>query len=81
MHFRQIAVEAHAGYKYGEYPTAFTLEERRVRVVTVVDRWYEGTPEPGRAYQNYFKVLGDDGRQYLLRYNGLFDVWSLMERD
>jgi hypothetical protein len=81
MRFAEVAVTAYAGYKQGEYPRAFTFQGRQVRIAKVVDRWYEGTPQSGSPYHNYFKVQAEDGRQYVLRYNGLFDVWSLMVSD
>jgi len=41
-------------------------------VVEVVDRWY------GEEH-DYFKVLADDGRVYLIRWHRLMDVWFLVK--
>jgi len=78
MKFEQICVRAYSGYKHNEKPLAFDLHGRRRTVTAILDRWYEGTPEPGKPYLDYFKVLADDGRHYILRYNGMFDAWAAL---
>ena len=66
----KLAVECRAGYKAEEEPLRFTLNERRLEVVEVCDRWYD--PEA-----DYFKVRADDGCLYLLRRELASDTWSL----
>ena len=63
-----------------ERPTAFYHENKRYEVVEVLDRWYEGGLNPKGLKLDYFKVRAGDGLEYVLRYNSLFDVWSLMVR-
>ncbi len=69
----QIRVESYSGYKANERPTSFFLEGRRVGVLDVIDRWY-GTEH------DFFKVLGDDGRIYLLKWQRLVDKWFMVHR-
>ena len=77
MDFEQITVECYSGYKANERPIAFTYRDRRCRVAEIIDRWYEGGTEPGRPALDYFKVRTEAGGVYILRYNSLFDAWSL----
>lgn len=66
----EVEVECHAGYRGEETPRRFTLGQRRVEVVDVIDRWYG--PD-----HRYFKLLGDDGATYLLRHDETADRWEL----
>lgn len=75
MKFEQLPVTAYAGYKANERPVSFEYRGRHCSVVEIIDRWYEGYRGP--AALDYFKVKADDGRLYLLRYNSLFDVWTI----
>ncbi len=65
-----IQVECYAGYRGEETPRRFSLGERRIEVVDVVDRWR--TPD-----NYYFKVLGDDGGVYVLRYDIVSAQWGV----
>ena len=69
-------VEAYAGHRGMERPIAFILEGRRLTVAAVLDRWYQGGLSPRDQSLDYFKVSTVEGREYLLRYNPLFDCWS-----
>lgn len=79
MKFEEISVEAYSGYKVNERPVSFLFKGRWFRVVEIRDRWYEGCSGSGQL--DYFKVLADDNRDYILRYNSLFDVWSILLTD
>lgn len=57
-----IKVECYSGHKADERPVSFILDENKVMVDEIVDRWYSPECE-------YFKVLADDGNRYLLRCN------------
>jgi len=59
--YQPLRVECYAGYRAEETPRRFYLGGQCIEVSTVIDRWL--TPE-----YRYFKVKGDDGRHYLLRY-------------
>jgi hypothetical protein len=77
MPYERVEVECYSGYRADERPVAFTLDGQRWEVREVVDRWYEGGLSPGRPVLNYFKVLTTEGRVFLLRYNSLFNAWSV----
>jgi hypothetical protein len=65
-----IVVECYAGYRYPERPLAFQIRGQDYRVVKIIDRW---VGEEG----DYFKVLADDQRVYLLGYRPGQDAWTL----
>ena len=67
---RPIRVECYAGHRGDEAPRRFYLGERKIEVRRVLDRWI--APD-----HRYFKILGDDGGTYILRYGGLADRWEL----
>jgi hypothetical protein len=69
---KKIHVEAYSGYKVNERPMSFFLENQKRRVVDIVDRWYG-------VENDYFKVLADDGKVYMLRWNRLLDLWTLVK--
>jgi len=81
MKFIEIDVRAYSGHRVNERPLSFRFQRQDHEVAEIVDRWHEGRPEPGSPYLNYFKVRTAGGEEYLLRYNGLFDVWSIMVSD
>jgi hypothetical protein len=72
-----IQVESYSGSKADETPRRFVWEGRVIEVQEVVDRWYqvESLPEWPRA--DYFKVLSEDGSQYLLKHDLESDEWYL----
>lgn len=65
-----IRVECYAGYRGEETPRRFHLGERAVEAVEILDRWL--APD-----HRYFKVKGDDGAVYIMRYDVAFDRWEL----
>jgi hypothetical protein len=67
---QKLEVTAYSGYKANERPLYFILDQKRLEVEKIVDRWY------GMDH-DYFKVLADDGRQYLLRWHRSSDCWYL----
>ena len=77
MRLTPIQVECYSGEKADETPRRFTWQDVTIEVVEVLDRWYqvESTPEWPRA--DYFKVGGDDGREYLLKHDLESDEWFL----
>ena len=66
-----LTVESYAGSKAEEHPLRLWINKREIEVISIKSRWL--TPE-GR----YFKVVGDDGRLYVLGYNGASDTWNLL---
>ena len=68
----EIKVNAYAGYKVNERPLSFVLEQQKLEVRKVLDRWL------GQDH-DYFKVLADDGRVYLLKWHRSLDIWFLVK--
>jgi hypothetical protein len=73
-----IQVECYSGYKANETPRAFIWKGKRYRIVEIRDRWYEGGISRRSIKLDYYDVLAEDGGEYILRYNGLFDKWGLL---
>lgn len=65
-----IHVECYAGYKADERPVSFILDGKKLVVEKVIDQWR--SPE-----FEYFKVLADDGKGYLLRNDLGNGEWAL----
>lgn len=68
----KIEVVAYSGYKANERPLHFVLERKRLGVVDVLDRWYG-------IEHDYFKVLADDGKVYLICWNRILDLWCVVK--
>ncbi len=66
----KLRVECYAGYRGEQEPRAFSLGERRLQVVSLLDRWL--APE-----YRYFKVAASDGNTYILRHDEARDGWDL----
>lgn len=67
---RIIEVTGYSGYKANERPLHFIVDQKRNEVKRVLDRWY------GQDH-DYFKVLTDDGRVYMLKWHRASDTWFL----
>jgi hypothetical protein len=67
---QELEVTAYSGCKANERPLSFILDQRRLEVEKIVDRWY------GMEH-DYFKVQADNGRQYLLKWHRSSDCWYL----
>ncbi len=78
MQYENIDVSTHSGFKADERPVSFIWRGREYRIHEIIDRWYEGGIKPGDNSLSYFKVRADDGSDYLLRYNCLFDGWTII---
>ena len=66
----------YSGHKAEERPVSFEMEGEKKIVENVIDQW------AGEDHQ-YFKVLADDHKVYLIRYDRNNDFWTLekvMER-
>ena len=66
-----LRVDCYAGYRAEEAPQRFFIGRREVRVLEVIDRWLD----PGHSH---FKVRGDDGGIYILRYDQGTDRWEMI---
>lgn len=67
----RVKVEAYSGHAANERPLRFTLGERTLEVVDVLDRWYG-------ERERYFRVSADDGDTYVLKYTDSEDCWELV---
>ena len=65
-----MKVECYNGYSGEETPRRFFLGKRAIDVAEVLDRWIEPT-------HRYFKLRGNDGGIYILRYSTSEDAWEL----
>ena len=65
-----LRVECYAGYRAEEEPRRFFLDQRKVEVLEIVDRWL--APD-----YRYFKIRGDDGATYILRYDVPSHQWEM----
>lgn len=65
-----LRVECYAGHRGEETPRALILDDRRIEVVEVLDRWL--APD-----HRYFKLKGDDDDVYIVRHDPNADAWEL----
>jgi hypothetical protein len=63
-------VECYNGHRGEESPRAIVIDQRRVEVVEILDRWL--APD-----HRYFKVKGSDGDVYIVRHDAAADAWEL----
>jgi hypothetical protein len=75
-----IEVESYSGYKLNESPRVFCFEGRRHKILEIIDRWYEGTVQSDAPLVNYFKVLAENGKRYIIRYDAFHDEWTMVVR-
>ena len=66
----QVQVEHCAGHLGVEMPVRFRFDGREVEIVETVDQWY------GPDYC-YFKIKGNDGNLYILRFDEGCAEWEL----
>jgi hypothetical protein len=72
-----VPVECHAGHRGEEYPVAVRLAEERREVSEILDRWYQGSPDPGSPAAEYFKVRTARG-VLVLKHDLSAGAWFLM---
>ena len=73
---KKIEVVAYSGYKANERPLYLVLDEQRLEVKNTIDTWYG-------VEHDYFKVLAEDGKVYLLKWHRSLDLWfveKILER-
>ncbi len=70
----EISVECYDGYRGQERPRRLVMGQRQVEVVEIIDRWVD--PD-----HRYFKLRGDDGGLYIIRYDVPGDRWELTLMD
>ncbi|MEN8108419.1 MAG: hypothetical protein ABFS22_10485 [Pseudomonadota bacterium] len=65
-----IRVECYAGHRAAESPRRFFIGQREINVDEIIDRWLDPSC-------SYFKLRGDDGGIYILRYDRVADIWEM----
>ena len=68
---KKIEVVAYSGYKANERPLYFIMDNRKLEVTNIIDRWY------GEEH-DYFKVLADDANVYVLKWQRMPDLWFVV---
>ncbi len=76
MEFVPVRVEAYAGYRGEETPRRFFTGGAAFEIEAILDRWYQGGPDPATPVLDYFKVKTADGAIHLLRYERGQGRWS-----
>jgi hypothetical protein len=66
----KIKVECYSGCKANERPVRFYMGDRVLEVRELLDRWVGEEAD-------YFKLVADDGNNYILRYDRHEDSWEL----
>ena len=67
---KQIKVMAYSGYKANERPIYLILDNRKIEVQKVIERHCE-------LEHDSFRILADDGKEYLVKWNRESDIWTL----
>jgi hypothetical protein len=65
-----LKVECYSGYKADERPVSFVLGDKKLMVEKIIDQWRGPDHE-------YFKVLADDGKGYVLTRDHENGEWGL----
>ena len=66
----KICVHSNRGPRGEETPCAFYLGGRRLPVLAVIERWQDATHQ-------YYEVMVDDGRRFVLRFEPGLRSWEL----
>ena len=75
-----IQVQCYSGHKADESPRRFLCEGSEVEVEQVLDRWLGAGKDSKEPKADYFKVVGKDGHDYLLKHDLNSDQWLLENR-
>jgi len=78
--WKKVKVSCYSGYRANETPRSIIRGHKLIKIKQVLDRWYEGGIKSSQPKLDYFKVLTENNQKYLLRYNSLFDAWSIWEK-
>jgi hypothetical protein len=66
-----VRVECYAGHRAEEAPRRFFIGRREVQVTEIIDRWLD-------PRSSHFKVRGNDGGIYILRYDQDAGSWDMV---
>ncbi len=67
MQWTPIQVETRAGDEADEMPARLQVQGQWVEVGEILDRWYQGEGDPEWPPAHYFKVIGYNFLEYLLK--------------
>ena len=65
-----IRVECYSGHRANERPTSLWIDNEKRIVENIIDQW------AGEDH-DYFKLVADDHKIYLIRYDRRGDFWAL----
>lgn len=80
MQLIPVQVEVEKAGEEEETPFRFLRKEGWIELEEVVDRWYQGPGNPEWPMAEYFKVMGSDLREYLLKRDLEDGEWFLLKR-
>jgi len=75
---KRISVSCYSGYQYAECPVSFMEGDQFHHILEIINRWYDGGVESGRAVLTYFKVRTNEEAVFLLRYDPVLDEWCVI---
>ena len=70
----RIEVIAYSGYRGEETPRAFTLQDERIEVVEIQERWVEEGLKD-RIIKRFYRVKGSDGAIHQIFYDEKATEW------
>lgn len=62
-----VKVECYSGYKADEYPVRFYLNNTRIEIQEVIDRWYQYNKNSPFPAANYFKINTNGNKILILK--------------
>lgn len=73
-----LEVITYSGYRGEEVPRGFSLHEKRVEVVEILDTWIE-EDFTNKVRKRFFKVKGKDGDTHQIYYNEKTLAWFYVQ--
>ena len=80
MKLTPIQVESPAPYQIDRLPSRFQIKGQSVEVSELLDSWFQGPGNPEWPEADYFKVIGHDSREYLLKHDLEVGQWFLVQQ-
>lgn len=74
-----IKVECYSGFRADEYPKFIQMDNNRLEIYEITDRWYQGSNSPEIPVSNYFKVETTCGQQFIIKHELDNDEWYLCQ--
>jgi hypothetical protein len=79
MSVKRIQVIAYSGYRDEQTPRALTLNDEKIEVTEILERWVEEGLEDREA-RRCFIVKGSDGRRHRLYYDEKLMEWYYVDK-